>query len=69
MTETAFWRSATCRTEICSICGAEAAAKVGEEIAHDDPYPHRHNLTAYVCASHFAQIMGPLGQRLMERSL
>jgi hypothetical protein len=44
--------SATCGGEKCSICGAPAAAKVGEEIAFDDPMPHRHNLTAYICADH-----------------
>src|SRR3954452_3015763 len=52
------WRSASCIGEVCSMCGAPAAAKVGEEIAHDDPHPYRHNLTAYVCAEHFGQIMG-----------
>jgi len=37
----------------------QATHKVGEEIPHDDPNPHRHNLTAYVCCLHFQQIMGP----------
>jgi hypothetical protein len=32
------------------MCGkAPAVVKVGEEIAHDDPNPHRHNATAYLC--------------------
>jgi hypothetical protein len=50
------------------MCGKPAAAKVGEEIFDDDPHPYRHNFTAYVCADHFAQIMGPLGKVLMERT-
>jgi len=64
---TAYWRSATCAGETCSLCGAPAEAKVGEEIAHDDPHPMRHNLTAYICAKHFADLMGPAGSRLMMR--
>lgn len=50
--------SATCRGERCR-CGEAATHKVGEEIAHDDPMPARHNLTAYVCCEHYQQIMGP----------
>lgn len=42
-------------------CGHAAAKKVGEEILFDDPNPNRHNLTAYVCAVHYAQMMGPTG--------
>lgn len=60
------WRSACCEGETCSMCGEPAAAKVGEEIFSDDPNPHRHNLTAYVCAEHFAQIMGPFGRRMLQ---
>ena len=42
--------SGTCRGVTCHMCGkAEAVMKVGEEIAYDDPNPHRHNLTAYLC--------------------
>lgn len=52
--------SKTCIGERCW-CGALAAKKVGEEIAIDDPTPHRHNLTSYICAAHYAQLMGPLG--------
>jgi hypothetical protein len=52
--------SLTCVGERCW-CGQPAAKKVGEEIAFDDPMPNRHNLTAYVCAEHYAQLMGPLG--------
>lgn len=52
--------SSTCIGETCR-CGAPAVVKVGEEIAHDDPNPARHNHTAYVCARHFSLLMGPLG--------
>ncbi len=62
------WVSKSCHGETCSMCGKPAAAKVGEEIFDDDPHPYRHNFTAYVCADHFAQIMGPLGKVLMERT-
>lgn len=55
------WRSACCEGERCSICGKPARAKVGEEIMSDDPFAHRHSLTAYVCADHFVQIMGQGG--------
>jgi hypothetical protein len=53
-------RSRACMGENCW-CGAPAAKKVGEEIPFDDPEPHRHNLTAYVCAHHYVQMMGPRG--------
>jgi hypothetical protein len=52
--------SITCEGERCH-CGAPAVRKVGEEIPIDDPMPYRHNLTAYVCAAHYAELMGPLG--------
>lgn len=52
--------SATCEGELCR-CGRAAVRKVGEEIPCDDPRPRRHNLTAYVCAEHYAEIMGPVG--------
>jgi len=35
-----------------------ATHKVGEEIPDDDPLPHRHNLTAYLCCSHFRNLFG-----------
>lgn len=54
--------SATCGGETCH-CGAPAVRKVGEEIPHDDPNPRRHNHTAYVCARHYAELMGPSGAR------
>jgi hypothetical protein len=44
------------------MCGTQAFHKVGEEILPDDPMPHRHNLTAYVCEGHFRQIMGTSGR-------
>lgn len=50
--------SLTCQGVRCSMCGLPATHKVGEEIAHDDPNPIRHNLTAYVCCAHFTTIMG-----------
>lgn len=50
--------SATCKGERCNVCGAPAEAKIGEEIAHDDPMPYRHNLTAYVCREHFDMVLG-----------
>lgn len=52
--------SASCDGERCH-CGAPAVRKVGEEISYDDPNPRRHNLTTYVCARHFAEMMGPAG--------
>lgn len=54
--------SATCDGETCH-CGAPAVRKVGEEISYDDPNPRRHNHTAYVCARHYAELMGPSGAR------
>jgi hypothetical protein len=51
-----FHRSASCDGERCTLCGAPADLKVGEEIMHDDPMPSRHNWTAYICA--------PCGRRL-----
>jgi hypothetical protein len=29
----------------------------------DDPIPRRHNLTRYICAKHYAQLMGPAGAK------
>lgn len=39
-------------------CGDPASHKVGEEIFDDDPIPHRHNLTAYLCCRHYRLVMG-----------
>lgn len=54
--------SEACEGETC-FCGAPAMRKVGETIFDDDPQPIRHELTAYLCGEHFAQIMGPAGGR------
>lgn len=50
--------SLSCEGENCSMCGQPATHKVGEEILPDDPMPVRHNLTAYVCCTHFKSIVG-----------
>lgn len=51
---------ASCRGVTCHIgdCEKPARHKVGEELFHDERFPHRHNLTAYVCCEHFVWIMG-----------
>jgi hypothetical protein len=54
--------SETCEGEVCW-CGKPAVRKVGEEFADDEPNPNRHNLTRYICAHHFAELMGPAGAR------
>ena len=54
--------SATCGGEFCR-CGEPAVRKVGEEIPYDAPEGIRHNLTAYVCARHFAELLGPVAAR------
>ena len=53
-----FFVSATCKGEICSVCGNPATNKLGEEIPFDEPNKNRHNLTAYVCREHFTMIVG-----------
>src|SRR5581483_1814288 len=50
--------SESCKGEKCRICGQPATHKVGEEIPHDDPFPDRHNWTAYVCCEDFTVIFG-----------
>jgi hypothetical protein len=60
------WVSACCRGENCSMCGEPATAKVEETIFDDDPFQHRHNLTAYVCDQHFRQIMGLAGTNWVD---
>ena len=52
--------SATCEGERCRRCGKPATHKVGEELAPDAPRENTmvHNLTAYMCCEHFAQLMG-----------
>ena len=54
--------SETCEGEVCW-CEKPAVRKVGEEFAYDEPNPDRHNLTRYICAHHFAELMGPAGAR------
>lgn len=49
--------SASCRGERCHVCGSNATHKIGEEIAHDDPNPYRHNLTSYLCCIHFSVVI------------
>ncbi len=60
------WVSASCKGERCRMCQAPAAAKIGEEIAYDDPFCSRHNLTAYVCREHFIALMGLTGVTAIE---
>lgn len=60
------WISMCCQGERCAICKEPAEAKVGEEIMPDDPFPHRHNLTAYVCGKHFVEIFGEFGVALVN---
>jgi hypothetical protein len=60
---TSHFVSATCRGERCSVCGANATHKVGEEIPPDDRDRHRHNLTAYLCCEHFGLVLGPEARR------
>ncbi len=57
--------SRCCEGELCSFegCSAPAEHKVEETIFDDDPLPHRHELTAYICHDHFRQIMGPAADR------
>lgn len=50
--------SACCAGEVCSVCGKDATNKLAEVIFFDDPYPNRHELTAYVCKEHFRMIVG-----------
>ena len=61
------WQSESTKGEKCVYCGADAAAKVGEEIMHDDPVPNRHNLTAYLCERHFRQLLGDSGIDMVEQ--
>lgn len=58
--------SGSCGGERCW-CGEPATHKVEETIFHDDPLPHRHPLTSYVCHWHFVQMMGPAAQANDER--
>ena len=49
--------SVCCQGEFCR-CGTSAAHNIEEYIQHDDPMPHRHPLTAYVCHPCFVKLMG-----------
>lgn len=51
------WVSKSCEGETC-LCGKPATAKLEEVIFDDDPFPHRHPLTSYVCHDCFGRIMG-----------
>ena len=51
--------SASCAGEYCNNCSEPATHKVGEQIMWDDPAPHRHNLTAYLCCYCFSAVFGP----------
>ncbi len=51
--------SACCEGVKCSVCSKPATHKIGEEIQNDDPFPNRHNLTAYVCTEHFNMVLKP----------
>jgi len=50
--------SASCKGELCSVCGKAATNKLEETIFWDDPNQMRHPLTAYVCREHFRMIVG-----------
>lgn len=70
------WISGTCQGEKCAVrniddkpCNAPAYVKVGEEIPFDDPFPARHNLTAYICRHHFETLMGKHGVHCRMRCI
>jgi hypothetical protein len=44
-----------------------AEHKVEETIFYDDPLPHRHPLTSYVCHAHFVWLMGPAAGEHAQR--
>lgn len=47
-----------CKGELCTVCKRPATNKLAEVVFSDDPYPIRHELTAYVCSEHFYMIVG-----------
>lgn len=59
--------SKQCEGVKCQMCENDATHKVGEVIFTDDPYQHRHNLTAYVCCECFAAIFGPITKEFCKR--
>lgn len=54
--------SKCCEGERCW-CGESAEHKVKETVFSDDPLPHKHTLTAYLCHWHFREMMGPAANR------
>lgn len=46
-------RLETCQGQTCVFCDAPAEYKIGEEILERNALAWRHNLTAYVCGTHF----------------
>ena len=58
--------SGCCEGERCR-CGNAAEHKVEEVIFYDDPMPHRHPLTSYICHQHFVELMGPAAHALTQR--
>lgn len=65
LSKTTPWSSRSCVGEVCQ-CGEPAAAKVEEAIMPDDPVPHRHPLTSYICARCFRNLMGSRGCDMVE---
>lgn len=57
---------ASARQEFCSICGTPAQRKVEEVVFEDDPMPHRHPYTAYLCLHHFNEVMRLYGRGLLR---
>lgn len=55
-----------CGGKVCGPClryrheRVPATHKLAEDIPPDDPLPHRHELTQYVCCAHYAMTMGPV---------
>lgn len=47
-----------CEGERCTMCNAPATHKVAEVVFDDDPLPHRHELTSYLCTPCFNTVMG-----------
>lgn len=60
--------SACCEGEHCRVCGSPAEHKVEEAMMPDEPIPHRHPLTAYICHKHFREIMGPYADDPLYRN-
>lgn len=54
--------SKCCEGERCW-CAEPAEHKVEETIFADDPLPHRHPLTTYLCHLHFREMMGPAADK------